>query len=128
MSDEWEIFPKHWRPSRDVGPMDIRFYKQGVICITSELADYLKSDYVILMFNKAGNKIGIAPSEKGDECSYKLSKPRDTKTHVIQGMSFLKHYGLQHLVGNVISSIYQEGMIVIDLNQNGRDNNHAGKA
>jgi hypothetical protein len=92
----FEEFTHKKRPVSDV-PM-VSILKQGVFginqtCYKKYFKDY---KYVIMLFDKEENKIGLKPTNNASHNTYTIRTSREGRLTNISAIAFLNHYGIKH--------------------------------
>ncbi|MDD5584815.1 MAG: hypothetical protein PHV55_07155 [Candidatus Omnitrophica bacterium] len=93
----FEEFTLKRRPVRDT-PM-ISILKQGTIGINSVAYDqyFRKYKYVIFLFDRQNNKIGIKLTNDAGSNTYNIRVSRGGRLANISALAFLKYYEIPHV-------------------------------
>jgi hypothetical protein len=67
-------------------------------------------------FYREKRQTGLRATTPDDRQSYKLRRPNNQSTWLLNAAVFLKHYGREELNGPAFPAVVEEGLIVVDLN------------
>lgn len=108
----WEVFA----PTRTrSGGMAVRIYKTGQLSLTAEVQQALGAESAVLLYHREKRQIGLRAATPGDRHAYKLRRPKNQATWLLNAAAFLKHYGLEDLKGRSFPATVEGGMVVVDL-------------
>jgi hypothetical protein len=108
----WEVYTGGRAPR---GGMEVSIYKSGQLSLTAEVQQALGSESVVLLFNRDRNQIGLRAARPGDGRAYKLRRPANQSTWLVNAAAFLKHYGLENLKGQRFPATAEGELIVVAL-------------
>lgn len=110
----WEVFT----PTRGrSGGMTVRIYKTGQLSLTADVQQALGAESIVLLFHREKRQIGLRAATPDDRQAYKLRRPKNQSTWLLNAAAFLKHYELEELKGRAFPAAVEEGMVVVDLTQ-----------
>jgi hypothetical protein len=107
----WEVFT----PTRTrSGGMTMRIYKTGQLSLMADIQQALGAESAVLLFHREKRQIGLRAATPGDRHAYKLRRPKNQSTWLLNAVAFLKHYGLEDLKGRSFPATSEDGMVVVD--------------
>jgi len=113
----FEEFTMKRRPVIDT-PM-VSILKQGLFGFNVASYDkYLKKHkYIIFLYDKVNNKIGIKPTSEVSGNAYNIRVSKDGRVANVSASSFLNHYGIPHTESKSYACTWnsKEELLEIDL-------------
>lgn len=107
----WEEFA----PTRTrSGGMTVRIYKTGQLSLTADVQQALGAESAVLLFHREKRQIGLRAATPDDRHAYKLRRPKNQSTWLLNAAAFLKHYNLEELKGQAFPATMEDGIIILN--------------
>jgi hypothetical protein len=118
MTGQWEEFTRRGAPVIDKPLVTIQ--KSGSLGLNRAAYEALeRPDYIVLMFNRDEQLIGIRAADQDTQHAYPLRKQQQSESYLIAGRAFVGHYEIEHDNARRYQAEIQGGILTIDLKQDG---------
>jgi len=116
----WETFDKRTIPMLKTASVTIQ--AKGILSLNaSAYTEFGKPAAVDLLFDRELNRIGLKPADpKYSPNAYPVRSVGKGNTYLVAATTFLKYYSIPFGVPTRYNVIVDGGVLVIDLNQQGR--------
>jgi hypothetical protein len=115
----WETFDKRATPMLKTPSVTIQ--AKGIFSLNASAYAQLGSpEAVELLYDRDAHRIGLQPAPPTSPTAYPARPVGTGKTHLVVGATFLKYYSIPFGVPTRYEVRVEDGVLVIDLNQEGR--------
>ncbi|MGD9562884.1 MAG: hypothetical protein AB7F88_11645 [Pyrinomonadaceae bacterium] len=115
MSFEWEEFTQRSNYRAEI--LRVSLNAKGHFVLNQKAAEALDgSEAVVLLYERAGRRIGLKPSSTDVEHAYELKRQSSSQTCIVRAKSFCAYYGINIGDTVVFNDVrVEDGMIVLSL-------------
>jgi hypothetical protein len=115
----WETFDKRSIPM--IKSASVTIQAKGVLSLNAAATSGLDgTEAVELLYDKENNRIGLKPVDPTSPNAYPVRPVGKGNTHLVAGSTFLNYYKIPYGVPMRYNVKFEDGILVIDLNEEGR--------